>query len=90
MGIQSTQIISRKHAIDRIIKVSELIYAKEYKNLEDIAYEPYEDIEFFVKSHLSFDYSDIEKWTDGMIEKVLDKPFFRKGVFDNYIIGVLE
>ena len=86
MGIQSTQHISRNNAVDRAINIARLIQDKDYKKLDEVIFEPDYDIKNFIDNGLSFNISDIHKWTDKMIEDLLDEPFFRYSMFDNYLI----
>lgn len=84
MSVQSTVDISREDAIDRIKKIHFLASEKDYVGIARLSYEPDADIQSFVNDLKNID--DIEKWTDRMIEDVIDLPFYRKSMFDNYSV----
>ena len=88
MGIQSTVDITRDQAIDRIIKISGLIKTKNYKGLLEESSEPDYKLKEFVDSWNPIDLTNINNWTDEMLEDCMDKPFFRFSIFENYIIDV--
>lgn len=86
MGIKSTQDITRADAIERIRRVDSCILNQDYKELESISFDPDYDIAKFIDHSPKRTIHAIEKWTNTMIEDLLDEPFYRKSVFDNYII----
>ena len=92
MGIRSTVEITREKAIDRIIEIDNLALHKKYSLLEEITFEPDFCVENFIeKFHqkLSVNSSKIDlltEYTDEMLEAIMDKPFYRYSMFDNYFI----
>lgn len=92
MGIQSTKYISRAAAVERINKVCALIYAKDYRRLEEISFESEEKhpiFKFVNHGHLHPYLEDtykIERWTNKMLETIMCLPYFRETQFDNYIV----
>lgn len=86
MGIQSTNRVSRKWAIERLREIQNFALAKNYLAIEANSSETEEDLEEFVNSYTPLDLDHIENWTDKMIIKRLDLPFFRESLFDNYLI----
>ena len=87
MSIKSTMTIPYQEAVDRIKLVASLIKEENYREIEKISFDPDLDVQQFVRDNLPIDVSNIENWTYEMIEDVLDEPFFRKSMFDNYLIG---
>lgn len=89
MGIQSTKYISREFAINRIKEVLLLTKESNYKRLENISNEEnVSSLEAFVNNNNkdSINIDSLENYTDNMLEELLNKPFFRETVFDNYSI----
>lgn len=86
MGIKSTVYIKRKEAIDRITEVTLLIFTKNYRKLEQTSFEPHENIQEFVDNWKIINVDNLEKWTDSMLGDYMDNPFFRRSMFDNYLI----
>lgn len=86
MGIQSTQDITRDQAIYRIVQVSNLIKTKNYIELEQTSFEPDINLQEFVDNWDGKDTTYINNWTDKMIEDIMDEPFFRYSMFENYLI----
>ena len=88
MSIKSTQEISREEAIIRIQIIVELALKRDYKELESKSFERDHSIEKFVQYFRApIDMPYIDKWTNRMLENVVDKPFYRKSMFDNYLIS---
>ena len=91
MGIQSTQDITRDEAIDRIETVCGLILEQNYLGLENCSFEPDYDIQKFIDNwqimNIPINITNIANWTNKMLEDVLDQPYFRKSMFDNYFVG---
>lgn len=83
MGIKSTMEISRKDTISRITEIQRLVANHNFYEVESITYEPEHDIREFFNSMVLF---DVSKWTNTMLEDLLDTPFFRFSMFDNYIV----
>ena len=87
MGIQSTRPISRDEAISRITEIYELIQNEDYKSLESMSHGEDKDLNAFVQENRnSINIGNIENFTDTMLEDIMDKPYFRTSIFDNYII----
>ena len=86
MGIQSTKRVSREWAIRRLKEIQSLALAKNYRAVQANSSESEEDVEEFVNTYAPLDLEHVENWTDGMITKRLDLPFFRESLFDNYLI----
>lgn len=89
MSIKSTVNISRQWAIDRILEVTQLINTENYLGLEKISSESDYDIEDFIlmKKLTVYNCDQLSKWTNSMLEKLLDKPFYRESKFSNYLIN---
>lgn len=86
MSIKTTLDIKREDAIERINKITALILCKNYREIEELSYEPYYHVQHFVDSGVTYDISNIEKWTNRMLEDVMDRPFYRYSMFDNYYV----
>lgn len=86
MGIQSTREVSRQHAIERIVMISDLILTKKYRLLEKETNEPDYSLQKFVDGYTQETLTEdvLAEWTDTMIERKIDEPFFRWSLFDNY------
>jgi hypothetical protein len=85
MGIESTMNISKERAFERIIKIYQIIVNKEYRILEEESNEEYlvEDyIDEFVLNDI--DIFNIHKFTNRQLENIIDRPFFRFSMFENY------
>ena len=92
MSIKSTSYITKERAIERIQFIANLLIENEYREIEENVSESDFSVQDFVMdvdnrmlaaSHLK----DIEKYTDSMIEDIIDEPFYRFSMFDNYFIG---
>lgn len=87
MSIKSTKYISRDFAVDRIKHIYNLIKDYNYIELESTTTESeYSIAEFVNNSQSLLDISNIEKYTNSMLEGLMDMQFFRESMFDNYII----
>lgn len=86
MGIQSTIDMTRDSAISRIKMIHYFIRTKNYRELEDRCYEPGNNIKDFINSHEDFDIENLENYTNGMLEEIMDRPLYRGSMFDNYNI----
>jgi hypothetical protein len=87
MGIQSTKTVSRAFAIERIQQINNLALDKDYRSLELITSESNSDgltLQEFVDTYII--ETNIEKWSNKMLEDKLDERFFRESIFDNYIV----
>lgn len=85
MGIQSTRDISRQDAIDRIEKIINLVKNKNYREIENVSNETDYNVQSFVDKVIIDD--NIDNWTNKMLEDVIDCPFFRYSMFDNYNVN---
>lgn len=88
MGIKSTSYITRQAAIDRIVSMSALIKDKDYLGIESATSEEGYGMSFkeVVDNSILPDISNIENWTNRMLEDCMDWPLFRYSMFDNYLI----
>jgi isopentenyldiphosphate isomerase len=88
MGIRSTSDISRCTAVSRIIEIDKIIADKNYRELESLTSEYDIDLVSFVNNAtpLNTNEDELSKWTDTMLEDMMDKPFYRFSMFDNYLI----
>ena len=95
MSIKSTQDITRQNAINRIIEISSLAKDRNFYELEKITNESGGDTSFsnFIHEHnwnnSFYDYSDtdtLNKFTNATLEDIMDSPFYRFSMFENYII----
>ena len=86
MSIQSTQPIPRKHAIERILKIQGYREDFNFIKLEENSFEEDEDIKEFVSKDIpELEHLEhVEKWTNSMLEDVMDLPYFRHSMFNNY------
>ena len=89
MGIQSTRDISRSAAIRRIELIYRLIVDKEYRLLEEETSEETHIIGHNIPNP-ELDIHSLDKWTNRMLEDVMDRPLFRFSYFDNYIVEIEE
>lgn len=88
MGIKSTRDITREEAICRISDILSAINQKDYLYIEENSCESDHDADEFVAT---FQFVDkdmwiLDRWTNSMLEKCIDRPFFRYSMFDNYFI----
>lgn len=86
MSIKSTKHIARQVAIDRIKLIQQLVIDKDYQELEQKVFEPDYTVQQFIDKHELTDIFDIDKWTNKMLEDLMDEPFYRESMFDNYLI----
>jgi hypothetical protein len=87
MGVQSTVTIDRDRAIERILKIRELILQRRYRDLEKEAFEPDLHPKELVDNWDADDscfVDNLQNWTNGMLGDQLDYPFFRFSMFENY------
>ncbi len=92
MGIQSTVDYQRSGAIERVSETFELILDRDYRKLDERAYELDYSVYRFVDAHIvevsALSSQDLNKWTNDMLERWMDKPFFRQSPFENYnVVG---
>lgn len=106
MGIKSTQYISRQDAIERISEQVNYLVKGHYYNLQQRSSEDnplngsmikYLEDEILKTSNViisdlstlkSLDY--LNHLTDKMLEDIIDLPFIRYSMFENYIINESE
>lgn len=85
MGVQSTINITREDAIARVEKVVQRINDENYRAIEIDASEHevnWTRSEFI--HHLNHRY--IDKFTNRMLEDMMDLPYFRYSMYENYCI----
>lgn len=85
MSIYTTVKIRREEAIKRIEKINAMVLDRDYRGVEAASFEPDNDVEDFVNFHAAL-VTNLEKWTNGMLEKMMDRPFFRHDNSTNYIV----
>ena len=102
MGIKSTQYISRQDAIERISEQVNYLVKGHYYNLQQRSFEDnplsgsmvkYLEDEILKTSNtivLSEALTNINHLTDKMLEDIIDLPFIRYSMFENYIINESE
>jgi len=90
MSIRSTSHITREHAIIRIKEVATMLKEKNYRAIAEHVFEPDINIKKAVDNWEPIDLSNLDKWTDKMLEDYMDNPFFRHSMFDNYLIEAPE
>ena len=90
MGVRSTKDITLDNAIERIMHIAKLVEEKDYRAIESATCETDFDVEDFVNEGCSFDYSReaLAKWSILMIERQIDKPFYRCSKYDSYAIDL--
>lgn len=87
MGIRSTREISKATAIRRISAVVKMAEEKNFRAIESYSNEADHDVSLFVHNFVRPEFFDcIEKWTNKMLEDVIDQPFYRFSMFDNYTV----
>ena len=93
MSIKITQDITRQDAIDRIIKITLLVKDRNFYELEKITNENDTTFSEFIQDHdwynSFYDYSDIDilnKFRNATLCDIMDSPFYRFTMFDNYDI----
>lgn len=84
MSIQSTNDVSRKWAIYRIRCIARLVDLRDYKGIEQESFEPDYDVQAFVDEKTNVVIDNLDNWTNRMLERVIDQPFFRQSLFVNY------
>ena len=84
MSIQSTRTITRESAIERIGRVALLVEGGYYRILEEITSEPDYNLTGCLHEGVDFERTNLRNWTNTMLEEVMDKPFYRYSLFENY------
>jgi hypothetical protein len=92
MGIESTKYVSRAWAIERIMFIQGLAATKHYHKLKEATGEEdsTEQMKSFVKGIEIIPEEELDKFTDEMLEEIIDMPYFRNDMFENYLIGIDE
>jgi hypothetical protein len=88
MGAQLTSTWPRQWAIDRIREIGNYVLEKNYRAIEQNSFDwgCGSNLRYFVDEGLDFDLDNLDKWSNSMLEEVMDRPFFRKSSLDNYCI----
>lgn len=90
MGIQTTQYVSRQFCIDRIYKIKALVLDQNWKGIEEITQENSRldfEVVFSLQDLFTRGVPDYSKYSDAMLEDLMDHPYIRESYFDNYIIN---
>jgi len=80
MGIQSTRTVSREWALNRVELISTLAVECNFREIQSRSYEDGLDIRS-VKPTDPF-----VNFTNDMLSEVLDLPFYRESLFENYLV----
>jgi hypothetical protein len=90
MSIKSTIRISRQDAINRIKLINKLILQLNYHKIEQESSEDSISIERWVNDYydvlLSKKQVDVNMYSNSMLADIMDLPFYRTSIFNNYII----
>lgn len=89
MSIKSTKYVTREWAVERILLVAYHAKHYQYLELQLVTYDPENNLPLFVDHYmLGTQYTEelLSRWTNQMLEEILDKPFYRESMFDNYLI----
>ena len=94
MGIKSTVYWVRSDAISRIQEIYNLISTKNFRELEKRTSEPeYNMLEYVKDYHKNeiangeVDIDNIENYTNKMLGDIMDEPYYRMNIFENYLIS---
>jgi hypothetical protein len=89
MSIQSTLDISRTDAISRIRKIQLLLSTFDFLALEADSSEHDIKIDAWLPLHQPTrdEILHLEQFTNNMIEEIIDQPFYRFSMFDNYCVS---
>jgi hypothetical protein len=94
MGAESTSYISRENAIERIVTIAELIVNKKYQNLELNSSEEENDIveavAIRIENAQEYLNQNLQRYTDKMIEDIIDSSYYRHSMYNNYFIAGKE
>jgi hypothetical protein len=93
MGIRSTRSIKREDAISRINIMIGLIATKNYREVERQTFEEEglnlkREVVYLHERWRDGDFEDVQNWTDEMLGDLLDEPFIRFSMFDNYLVDI--
>ena len=88
MGIRSTVEVTRPEALERIDCVLQYVWDMDYRALEKDSFEE-DGIKEFMEEvcDSGLNGADRTKWTNSMLEDLLDRPFFRWSMFQNYTVS---
>lgn len=86
MSTQTTESIPREYAIARISWVCRMVYRRDYKALEELTFEPDDNLAKFIDNGIDFKPEFVGMWTNQMLEDVMNRPFFRRFMFENYML----
>ncbi len=86
MSIQSTVSVSREWAMYRIRFVSMLVALKDWSGIEQNSFEPDSEPADYFSEVGNISLENLDNWTNSMLEQVMDQPYFRQSVFDNYSV----
>ena len=87
MSIQSTVEIPRFLAISRIAEIDELANQRDYYKIVMLSHEPDYDVKLFMEdSAAERTENDLSKFSNKMLEDIMDTPFYRFSMFENYNI----
>lgn len=92
MGTHSTKRVSRAFAIARIRWIDSSAINRDYRALELSTSENDSDgltMQEFVDTYSGID-TNIEEWSNKMLEDKLNERFFRETMFDNYLVRDLS
>lgn len=87
MSIKSTKRVTREFAINRITLMVGLAKSRSYRKIEEHTSENSKEkdcIPYYCSNIANTDISNIENWTNTMLEESLDLPLIRESMFDNY------
>lgn len=84
MGIRATRDVTRAEVLERIKYIDSLAINSEFRLVEATTHED-GGLEHFV-SNFQANHVNIDKYTNTMLEAIMDLPFYRYSMFDNYII----
>ena len=89
MGIKSTCEITRASAIQRILKIDQLIFDKNYRELASEVCEGDSDIKSLLDdaNPRGADKGPLSCWTDAMLGDQMDRPLYRRSMFDSYLVS---
>lgn len=80
MGIQSTKTVSREWALRRVELISTLAVECNFREIQSKSYEDGLD------SRTVKPTDPFVNFTNDMLAEVLDLPFYRETLFDNYLV----
>lgn len=91
MGIQSTRYITRDDALERVEMVAKLYRERDFRGLEQLnnneEISPTAAIRTYRKQVKKYTKeAKREKESKHILGQIMDLPFFRDSIFDNYLI----